>query len=85
MIAPQTIKRHAALMDRMATAHGLDMEEQVLRGKISSAEIADAVLSCTNCTNPDGCAHWLDTQTGVAAAAPDQCRNAGMFSDLLKA
>lgn len=84
MIAPQTIKRHATLIDRMATARGLDMEEQVLRGKISSADIADAVLSCTHCTNPDGCAQWLDAQTGVVAATPEQCRNAELYADLLK-
>ena len=82
MLRADKIKRHAILMDRMAGARGLDMEEQVLRGNISSAEVADAVLSCRNCSNPDGCARWLDATAGVAAESPPYCRNGTMFSDL---
>lgn len=85
MQSPRTIKRHAILMDRMATARGLDMEEQVLRGRISSAEVADAVLSCTACSCPEECGHWLDRQEGPAEASPGYCRNARLFDALSKA
>lgn len=84
MLPPEQIKRHAILMDRMAGARGIDMEEQVLRGHITSAEVADSVLSCTNCTNPDGCAHWLDRTEGPVGQTPDYCRNSVLFDDLLK-
>ncbi|MDD9745969.1 MULTISPECIES: DUF6455 family protein [Marinovum] len=84
MQSPQKIKRHAILMDRVAEARGLDMEEQVLRGRISSEAVADAVLSCTNCTRPDDCARWLDRQAAPVAASPGYCRNARMFDDLSK-
>ncbi|MCJ7875027.1 DUF6455 family protein [Phaeobacter sp. J2-8] len=84
MLSSEQIKRHAILMDRMGDARGLDMEEQVLRGKITSAELADRVLSCANCTGPQDCAHWLDTRTGVEGESPSYCRNADLFDDLSK-
>lgn len=84
MLLPEQIKRHATLMDRMAETRGLDMEEQVLRGHIASVDVADAVLSCTNCTNPEGCAHWLDRQQGQANESPAYCRNTALFEGLLK-
>lgn len=83
MLSKDQIKRHAILMDRMAGARGLDMEEQVLRGNISSAEVADAVLSCTNCSNPGDCARWLEAHADGAAESPSYCRNEGLFGDLL--
>lgn len=83
MLPKDQIKRHAILMDRMAEARGLDMEEQVLRGHITSSEVADAVLSCTNCTNPGDCGRWLDAHAGGAAESPSYCRNSALFGDLL--
>lgn len=80
----KTLRRHAALVDRMATARGVDLEESMLRGKLSIPELDDAVLSCTGCTQPCACESWLDDQTAVAAASPSYCRNADLFSDLLR-
>lgn len=84
MLHPDQIKRHAILMDRMAEARGLDMEEQVMRGHITSADVAESVLSCTNCTNPEDCASWLARNDGPAAETPSYCRNSALFDDLLK-
>ncbi|TNF17422.1 MAG: hypothetical protein EP318_21460 [Rhodobacteraceae bacterium] len=84
MLHPDQIKRHAVLMDKMAETRGIDMEEQVLRGNISSAEVAESVLSCTNCTNPGDCANWLAENRGPVAETPSYCRNATLFDDLLK-
>ena len=41
----ETIKRHAGLVDDMATTLGVDLEEAVLRGEITPDEVVDAVLS----------------------------------------
>ena len=82
MQSPSTLKKHAALVDHMATAQGVDLEEQIMRGRMTVTELEDAVLRCTACTNPDDCQHWLANPTNEGAAAPDYCRNAEMFSDL---
>lgn len=80
----EQLRKHAALVDRMATARGLDLEEAALRGKISPDGIADAVLRCTGCSNPGDCAHWLDAHSAPEHAGPSYCRNAELFEDLLR-
>lgn len=42
-----TIRRHAVLVDRMATALGRDLEEEVMRGRLSPDDLPDMVLRCT--------------------------------------
>lgn len=76
-----TLKRHANLVDRMATVQGLDLEERIMAGAMRPDEVSDAVLACTGCASADGCAHWLD-RTESAERTPDYCRNAELFSRL---
>lgn len=76
------LKRHAALFDTMAQVHGLDLEEQMLRGKLTFNELDDAVMRCTACTGVESCAHWLATRQDVDVQAPHYCRNAALFRDL---
>lgn len=77
-----TLRRHAALVDKMANAQGIDLEEQVLRGALSIPELDDAVLRCTGCTQPCACERWLAALEEPAAATPDYCRNSGLFAAL---
>lgn len=84
-----TLRRHAALVDRMAETLGVDLEEAVLRGHLSSDNLPDMVLRCTGCANPEGCEAWLDKQQQAATAndarattTPYFCRNAGVFDVL---
>lgn len=77
-----TLKRHAELVDKMAEARGLDLEEQMLRGKLSFGELEDAVLRCTGCTDPETCQSWLAQQEGTVSDTPAFCRNAQMFRTL---
>lgn len=77
-----TLKRHANLVDRMATTLGVDFEEKMLEAKLEIDDITDAVLACTGCSNPDGCELWLNEQQGVAEAAPVMCRNVELFDRL---
>lgn len=79
----KTLKRHANLVDRMAGAQGLDLEEQMLRGKLGMMALEDAVLSCTGCTQPCACEKWLDALgEDVAETTPDYCRNTALFQEL---
>lgn len=74
--------RHAALVDKMSTALGVDLEESVLRAQLRPDTLVDAVLSCTNCTNPGACETWLATRDGVEQQPPGYCRNTGLFAAL---
>ena len=85
MQSRKTLKRHAGLVDRMAEAQGLDIEEQMLRGHLSVTELEDAVLRCTGCEQPCACESWLATQNTPVEAPPAYCRNAEIFADLRKA
>ena len=82
MTTNPTIKRHAALVDRMAGARGVDLEQATMEGRLSMDRLTDAVLACTGCANPEECEAWLNTQSGVAAATPGYCRNADLFDTL---
>lgn len=87
MPSHKTLRRHAALVDRMAGALGVDLEEAVMRGQLAPDALPDMVLRCTGCAKPDECEMLLAN----AAAAPAQeaaqtppyfCRNAWVFDDL---
>lgn len=84
MPGQRDIKRHAILVDHMANALGVDLEEQMLRGSLSFGALEDAVLSCTNCTQPCACESWLATRTEAANAPPSFCRNTDLFLSLPK-
>ena len=82
MLDKGTLKHHAALLDRMANAIGVDLQEAAVAGQVSIDEISDAVLDCTNCPDPAACRNWLDARSGEATATPGYCRNADLLSDL---
>lgn len=79
---PRKLKRHAELIDKMATARGIDLEESLMRGDLEIEAISDAVLRCTACSNPENCAGWLNEQEGIAQTSPSYCRNAALFNEL---
>ncbi len=83
MLSRDTLKRHAHLVDRMATTRGLDLEEQILRGHMTIGALDDAVLRCTGCSRPGACEDWLARQDAPAPQTPSYCRNADLFSDLV--
>ncbi|WP_306153832.1 DUF6455 family protein [Roseovarius sp. MMSF_3281] len=82
MTSTSTLKKHAALVDRMASALGVDLERKAMEGQIDFDQISDAVMACTGCSNPEDCTRWLDTQTGPVDTPPDICRNASVFARL---
>ena len=78
------LKTHADLVDRMATARGVDLQEAALRGDLSPDDISDLVLRCVGCTKPDTCAAWLSMQRGAVSETPGFCRNADQFAALAR-
>ncbi|MBV2359656.1 hypothetical protein KUH32_07715 [Thalassococcus sp. CAU 1522] len=82
MQPPKTLKRHAKLVDQMAEAVGLDLEERMLRGELTFGELDDAVLRCTGCAQPCACEAFLAGTTETIADTPDYCRNAELFREL---
>ncbi len=79
-----TLKRHAALVDRMAAALGIDLEEAALAGRLRIDEIADAVLRCTGCAGDGRCAGGPGASVG-AVVVPAYCENREMFARLAAA
>ncbi|MCC1493694.1 hypothetical protein J1C49_13835 [Cognatishimia sp. F0-27] len=66
----------------MATAQGIDLEEEMLRGKMSIPDLEDAVLRCTGCSKPCACERFLDTVQAPIDSAPSYCRNRDLFAEL---
>ena len=77
-----TLTHHADLMDRMATAQGVDLEETMMAGHLTPDELGDAVLACTGCSASDACGKWLATHEAGADTTPGYCRNADLFAGL---
>ena len=77
----ETLKRHAGLLDQMAQRVGVDLEEAALRGDLRLDQIADAVLRCTRCANPDHC-QMLLAQAKSDTDTPEYCRNKRLFGKL---
>lgn len=82
---PRDFKRQADLVDRMATRTGVDLEEALFRGQVTPDAIADAVIACCGCADPDHCAGWLaeaEAKGQIAPAAPGYCRNRDLLAGL---
>ena len=84
MVENRTLRKHAALVDRMASTLGLDLEEEAMAGRLDHESLPDMVLRCSGCTQPDSCAAWLETDHDAADDAPCFCRNAKALALLRK-
>ncbi len=83
MSGARTLNCHAALMGRMASVLGVDLTEAIATGRMSSEEWRGAVVSCTACADPRGCAEWLSHQNERAdAKAPAYCCNQAFIHDI---
>lgn len=75
-------KRHADLVDRTATRLGIDLEDAAVSGRLAFDDIAEMVMRCANCSNPEDCARWLNRDEARADAPPVYCCNAKLLTDL---
>jgi hypothetical protein len=82
MANPAAYARHADLVARMAAVQGTDLDEAQLRGAIDPDTLHDVVLSCTGCTDPEDCVHWLSSRAQGSGGTPDYCRNAELMARL---
>lgn len=73
------IDHHETLMRRMADRNGVDLDLSLQSAAISPGEVRAAVLSCTGCTDPEGCEARLNRGD---PGFPDVCRNAEMISQI---
>ncbi len=78
----ETLKRHAGLVDEMATTLGVDLQEAALDGALRIDEISEAVLRCTGCPNPGHCESFL-AETPAASRTPEYCRNQELLQRLI--
>lgn len=81
MPGKNTLKRHAELVDQMATRVGVDLEDAAIGGEVSIDQISEAVLRCRDCSNPDHCAQFL-AQSAQDRKTPEYCRNTALFDRL---
>ncbi len=82
MQSQEKLKHHADLVDRMATAIGVDLEDLLFRGQMSPSDVPDAVLRCAACSDPVHCNAWLNRRDTLADATPGYCRNADLMATL---
>ena len=78
-------RKHADLFDRMATRVGVDLEEALFRGRLQPGDLSGAVLACTDCSDPQDCARWLDrseAEGGPRDRPPGYCRNGDLLAAL---
>lgn len=84
MLGKATLKRHAELVDKMADTVGVDLEQAIMEGRMTTDQLSDVVLTCTGCSEVESCARWLAAQDQTAADTPDYCRNTETFQRLLE-
>ena len=78
----ETLKHHAGLVDRMATKLGVDLQQSAIDGDVLIDELTDAVLRCTDCSNPSHCQSFLSQPVQVDRT-PEYCRNQDLLSKLI--
>ncbi len=83
MTSNDRLKRHAALVDTMAEARGIDLQEASLRAGLTPDDLTDMVHQCMGCTQPDTCEKWLEARAGAVSETPEFCRNADAFNALV--
>lgn len=82
MPSQDKMNQHAALVDHMANALGLDLDETTMQGRLAPEDLSDAVLRCTGCAKPDDCQTWLNEQVTTQDTPPSYCRNQRLFDEL---
>ncbi|MDU8943017.1 DUF6455 family protein [Ovoidimarina sediminis] len=75
MFSTHYFDKHIRLMTRMADTLGVDLETEIMSGRLSPESYRSRVFACVGCQNAGDCAAFLDASGGTAEAAPDYCRN----------
>jgi hypothetical protein len=76
---------HADLVNRMSGTLGVDLAEEMLRGRMPPEDLRTTVLTCMGCSAPGACARWLDAHASGSDVAPSYCRNKDRLEGLANA
>jgi len=75
----KTVRRHVDLLEDVAGIFGMDLQEAAIRGALQMDEIAEAVLRCTGCPDPEACKILVQKSRGEVPKLPSFCRNTALF------
>lgn len=77
MTEESPISRHTHLFHQMAEALGVDLEAELLSGRLTLEDLAEDILRCRTCEGASACTVWLETASaGAEDSPPGYCRNA---------
>lgn len=75
--------RSARLMNEMASAQGIDLQQGIASDEIHVGTLICAVTRCADCDGQDKCQLWLASQAGhTPVSTPDYCRNSELLARL---
>jgi len=80
MAADDRFTHHARLVSKMADRVGIDIVEEMQRGKLDAEDLRMMVHRCEGCTEPEACLELL--QRGEGRTAPEYCRNTHVFESM---
>ncbi|MEM1003932.1 MAG: DUF6455 family protein [Pseudomonadota bacterium] len=78
----ENLRLHAGLVDDMAAMLDIDLQDAAIRGQVSIDQIAEAVIRCTGCPDPDYCQSVLQ-RAAPHEGAPEYCRNQDLLKKLM--
>ena len=58
-MSQKLIKRHARLVDQIATTLGVDLEEATMQWDLPMCDLSDLVVRYTGFSDLDACENWL--------------------------
>lgn len=71
---------HTALFHQMAEAMGVNLEQEILAGRLDLETLTNSIQRCKGCGGPKACTKWLEhAEVGAEPDAPGYCRNASML------
>ena len=82
MIDTADFDTHLRLVSRMSDTLGADIGAALAEGRLTGAELHDAVRRCCGCREAAACTGWLTANAAGADAPPDYCRNADLMGRL---
>ncbi len=81
MSADDRFNRHAKLVSKMADKVGVDLTEEMQRGKVDAEDLRNMVHRCEGCTSPEDCIALMESED-KSAFPPSYCRNADAFTSM---
>lgn len=71
------------LTQAMARTVGVSITDEIARGRISRADLAEMVVHCAACEKTEGCLLWLAQGGGDSSDVPAYCLNHERIEALL--